>query len=118
MTSEPITTRDCTMPTPEEMYTEASQLKSAGKLDEAVAKLQEILKIAPEHVLTHSALAVHLQKLGRPDEAIVHARRVTELEPNDPFSFTQLSVICQRCGRIQEAEYAKAMAAHKQMGLA
>ena len=98
------------MPTPDELYAEASQLKSAGKLEEAVAKLDEILKVAPDHVLTHSALAVHLQKLGRPDEAIAHAKRVTEIEPNDPFSFTQLSVICQRCGKIQEAEDAMAQA--------
>ncbi|HLJ10533.1 MAG TPA: tetratricopeptide repeat protein [Planctomycetaceae bacterium] len=98
------------MSTPEELYDEASKLKNAGKLPEAVAKLEEILKIAPEHVLTHSALGVHLQKLGRPDEAIAHARRVTELEPNDPFSFTQLSVIYQRCGKIPEAEDAMARA--------
>jgi tetratricopeptide (TPR) repeat protein len=98
------------MPTPDELYAEASKLKNAGKLPEAVAALEEILKVAPDHVLTHSALAVHLQKLGRNDEAVAHARRVTELEPNDHFSFTQLSVICQRCGRIQEAEDAMARA--------
>ena len=96
------------MPTPDELYSAASKLKSAGNLPEAVTKLQEILTVAPGHVLTHSALAVILQKLGRPDEALTHARKVTELEPNDPFSFTQLSVICQRCGRIQEAEDAMA----------
>lgn len=98
------------MATLDELYDEASKLKSAGKLEEAVAKLEEILKIDPDHVLSHSALGVHLQKLGRPDEAIAHARRVTELEPNDPFSFTQLSVIYQRCGRIPEAEDAMAQA--------
>lgn len=98
------------MPTPDELYAEASKLKTAGKLPEAVALLEEILKTSPDHILTHSALAVHLQKLGRNDEAIAHAKRVTELEPNDPFSYTQLSVICQRCGRIQEAEDAMARA--------
>ncbi len=98
------------MATADEMYKEATQLKSAGKLEEAVAKLQEIVKIAPDHVQSHMALGVHLQKLGRPDEAIVHARRVTELEPGDPFSFTQLSVIYQRCGKIPEAEEAMARA--------
>jgi Flp pilus assembly protein TadD len=98
------------MPNPDELYAEASKLKNAGKLPEAVAQLEEILSIAPDHVLTHSALGVLLQKLGRPDDAIAHARRVTELEPKDPFSFTQLSVICQRCGRIQEAEDAMAQA--------
>ena len=98
------------MPTPDELYAEASKLKSAGKLPEAVAVLEEILKTAPDHVLAHSALGVHLQKLGRNDDAITHAKRVTELEPNDPFSFTQLSVIYQRCGKIQEAEDAMARA--------
>ena len=98
------------MPTPDEQYAEASKLKSAGKLPEAVAVLEEILKASPDHVLTHSALGVLLQKLGKNDEAIAHAQRVTVLEPNDPFSFTQLSVICQRCGRIQEAEDAMARA--------
>jgi Flp pilus assembly protein TadD len=96
------------MPTPDELYAEANKLKSTGQTEAAVAKLQDILTVAPNHVLTHSALGVLLQKLGRPDEAVAHARRVTELEPNDPFSFTQLSVICQRCGRIQEAEDAMA----------
>jgi Flp pilus assembly protein TadD len=98
------------MPTPNELYDEASKLKNAGDLQGAVAKLEEILKIDPNHVLTHSALGVHLQKLGRLDDAIRHATRVTELEPNDPFSFTQLSVICQRCGKIPEAEAAMAQA--------
>lgn len=98
------------MPTADELYAEASKLKNAGKLEEAVTRLEEILKIAPDHELAHSALGVHLQKLGRPEEAITHAKRVTELAPNDPFSFTQLSVIYQRCGRIPEAEEAMARA--------
>ncbi len=98
------------MPTPDELYSEASKLKGAGKLAEAVLKLDEILEIDPDHVLAHSALGVHLQKLGRIDEAITHAKRVTELEPNDPFSFTQFSVILQRCGKIPEAEDAMAKA--------
>lgn len=98
------------MPTTNELYDEASKLKNAGDLPGAVAKLQEILKIDPNHVLTHSALGVHLQKLGQIDAAIHHATRVTEIEPNDPFSFTQLSVICQRCGKIPEAEAAMAQA--------
>jgi Tfp pilus assembly protein PilF len=94
------------MPTADELYDIASDLKEQGKLAEAIAKLEEGLLIDPIHVLSHSALAVHHQKLGESDLAIKHAIRVTELEPNDPFSFTQLSVIYQRCGRIPEAEEA------------
>ena len=104
------------MPTPDEMYDEAVQLKDQNDLAGAIAKLKEILVIDSTHVLAHSALAVNLQKAGSFEEAIEHAKRVTELEPNDPFSFTQLSVIYQRCGRIPEAEtamyQARAMSGH------
>jgi Flp pilus assembly protein TadD len=98
------------MPTPDELYDQASTLKDQGDLAGAVAKLREGLALDANHVLTHSALAVHLQKLGDKEGAIAHAIKVTELEPNEPFSFTQLSVICQRCGKIQEAEDAMAQA--------
>ena len=98
------------MATADELYDQASKLKNSGDLPGAVAKLLEILETNPDHVLTHSALGVHLQKLGRIDEAIQHAKRVTELEPGDPFSFTQFSVILQRCGKIPEAEAAMAQA--------
>ena len=96
------------MATADELFDQATAAKEAGDLVTAVARLEEALQVSPGHVLSHSALAVYLQKLGRKDEAIQHATRVTELEPNDPFSFTQLSVICQRCGKIPEAEDAMA----------
>lgn len=84
------------MPDRVRLYDEADKLKTAGKLDEAVVKLQEALAIDDAYGLAHSALAVLLQRLGRHEEAIKHATRVTELEPNDPFSFTALSVTYQR----------------------
>jgi len=98
------------MPTVTEMYDAAIRLRDAGDLEAAAAQLKEIEAQAPTHVLTHSALAVIMQKLKRFDEAIAHALKVTELEPHDPFSFTQLSVICMRCGKIPEAEDAMARA--------
>ena len=96
-------------------YDAATRLKEAGDLEGAVTELEAIVAEHPDHALSHSALAVHLQKLGRNDEAIKHAKTVCELEPNDPFSFTQLSVISQRCGLIQEAEDAMAHARAVQM---
>lgn len=103
------------MATADEMYDQAHALKDQGDLEGAVAKLKEILDVDPDHVLAHSALAVHLQKLGQPEAAVTHAKRVTELEPNDAFSYTQLSVVCMRCGLIQEAEDAMAKAREIQM---
>jgi Flp pilus assembly protein TadD len=97
------------------LYDEAIRLRDAGDLPAAADKLREILSLDPKHILTHSALAVMLQKLQQFDAAISHAVQVTELEPNDPFSFTQLSVIYQRCGKIPEAEDAMARARMMQM---
>lgn len=98
------------MSNPDKKYDEAVKLKEQGDLEGAVGVLKEIVQADPKHSLSHSALAVYLQKLHRADEAIQHAIKVTELEPDDPFSFTQLSVIYVRCGKIQEAEDAKAKA--------
>lgn len=77
---------------PHEIYKEAEKLKAAGKLEEAVAKYEEILAIDPQFVLSHHALAVAYCTLGNYDAAIRHALRACELEPNDPFSFMALSV--------------------------
>ena len=96
------------MPTLDEQYDDAIRLKDQGNMEGAAAKLLAIVTEVPTHSLSHSALAVVMQKLGRADEAIAHAKKVVELEPNDPFSYAQLSVICQRCGRIAEAEDALA----------
>jgi tetratricopeptide (TPR) repeat protein len=103
------------------LYDEADKLKAEGKLDEAVAKLEEALALDDSYALAHSALAVVLQRLGRHEEAIQHAVRVTQLEPNDPFSFTALSVTYQRAfagtnqmGYIRLAE--EAMERSRQLG--
>lgn len=98
------------MPTNEQMYDEADKLKDAGKLEEAVVKLNELLAQDPNYALAHSALAVIYGRLKKHDDAIRHGLKVCELEPNDPFSFTAMSVTFQRAGKIPEAESAMAQA--------
>ena len=84
------------MATAVELYNEADDLKTEGKLEEAVAKLNEALAVDEKYALAHSGMAVVLQKLGKHDEAVAHARTACELEPDDPFSFAALSVTLQR----------------------
>ncbi len=79
-----------------ELYDAADRLKEAGKLPEAVEKLNAALEMDDSYALAHSALAVILQRLDQHEEAVQHAARVCELEPDDPFSFTALSVTYQR----------------------
>ena len=79
-----------------DLYNEAEKLHDEGKIDEAVARLEEIVASDNTFALAHSALAVYLGKLGRHEEAVKHGQRVCELEPGDPFSFTAMSVTFQR----------------------
>jgi Flp pilus assembly protein TadD len=105
------------MPTPNELYDQAADLRDAGDKEGAVVKLDEAVALDPDFAIGHGMLAKLHADLAHAEQAIQHARRVAELEPDDAFSFTALSVIYQRCGRIPEAEHAKAMAYQKQMGL-
>ena len=102
------------MPTIDQLYDEAIDLQQAGKLDEAVGRLESLIVDHPDYALGHAALSVFYGKLGRYDEAVEHAQRVCDLEPNDPFSFMAMSLICQQAGRIAEAEQALGLAMEKQ----
>jgi Flp pilus assembly protein TadD len=98
------------MSTNEELYSQAERLKEAGKLEEAVAQLQQLTQQDVSYALAHSALAVLYGKLKRHDDAIRHGLKVCELEPDEPFSFTALSVTFHRAGKIPEAVDAMARA--------
>lgn len=102
------------MATVDQLYDEAINLQQAGKLDEAIAKLESLAVAQPDYALCHAALSVFYGKLERYDEAVEHAKRVCELEPDDPFSYMAMSLICQRAGRIPEAEQALGVAMEKQ----
>ena len=107
--------KDGQMASEVERYDEAIRLQEGGQLDEAVAKLEQLVADHPEYALAHAALSVFYQRLNRDDEAVEHAGKVCELEPDDPFSYVAMSTICQKAGRIAEAERALAQAHQAQM---
>jgi predicted Zn-dependent protease len=102
------------MSTVDQLYDEAIDLQQAGKLDEAIGKLEALVVTYPDYALAHAALSVFYGKLGRNDDAVEQSQRVCALEPNDPFSFMAMSLICQRAGRLPEAEQALSLAMEKQ----
>jgi Tfp pilus assembly protein PilF len=104
------------MPTANELYDEAVDLRDKGDKPGAVTKLEEAVAADPKFAIGHGMLAKLYADLAEADKAIEHAKKVVELEPEDTFSYTALSVIYQRCGKIPEAEHAKAIAYNKQMG--
>jgi len=104
------------MPTPNELYDQAVNLRDQGDKPGAIAILEEAVALDPAFTIGHGMLAKLYADIAQVDEAIAHAKKVVELEPDDTFSYTALSVIYQRCGKIPEAEHAKAIAYNKQMG--
>jgi Flp pilus assembly protein TadD len=92
----------------DDRYDAAQNIKNSGRLAEAVAELETVVRDHPDFALAYSALAAWCTRLERHEDAVKYARRVCELEPHDPFSFTALSVACMRAGRIAEAEDALA----------
>jgi Flp pilus assembly protein TadD len=105
------------MPTPNQLYDKATELREQGDQNGAVTLLEEAIASDPQFALAHGMLAKLYADLAESEKAISHAKKVVELEPDDAFSYTALSVIYQRCGRIPEAEHAKAVAWQKQMGM-
>ena len=98
------------MSTNVEMYDEAIALQGEGKVEEAIGKLQDLLKDDPDYALAHAALSKFYSLLDNHDKAVEHAKKVCELEPEDSFSFVAMSMICQKADRMEEAEQAMAQA--------
>ena len=102
------------MPSADQMYDEAIDLKEAGKLEDAVGKLEELIAEHPDFTLAHAGLSVFYGKLDRHGEAVEHAQKVCDLEPDDSFSYMALSIVCQKAGKMTEAEQAMSKAMEKQ----
>lgn len=94
---------------------ECEALRTGKQYEAAIDKAQEILKLDPQFVRAHLALAVLYEKVQKYQESCQHAEQACALEPSDSFNFAALSVTYQRAFEgtrdpafIEKAEYAMA----------
>jgi tetratricopeptide (TPR) repeat protein len=74
-----------------------------GAVDEAIAHLQEALRIDPSHAEAHSNLGVALARRGRAAEAIDHYRQALRLDPRQTQAYSNLGNALLARGQVREA---------------
>ena len=78
-------------------------LKSGGKLDEAISRYRQALRLSPGYADAHNNLGVVLQLLGRVNEAINEFRRAVELDPGHAKAHNDLGIALSTIGKFDEA---------------
>jgi Flp pilus assembly protein TadD len=78
-------------------------LAGAGKMDEALARLREAVRLDPDNADAQSNLGVVLGKVGKLDEAVTHYRQAIRIEPGDALTQTNLGNALSRLGEFPEA---------------
>ncbi len=63
------------MPTPNELYDQAADLRDQGNKEAAVTKLEEAVALDPGFAIGHGMLAKLYADLAKAEEAIAHARQ-------------------------------------------
>jgi tetratricopeptide (TPR) repeat protein len=83
---------------------EGWQLWQAQKLDEAAAKFQQAVKLAPDNANAWNGLGWATFNAGQPAEAENAFQKVLSLEPNHPAALNGLGQIDLSLGKYDEAE--------------
>ena len=89
---------------------------SAGADQEAVALLEEALRLDPNLTEAYEAFGVILGRTERYHEAIDVFKRLEEVAPDEPMVHTNLSLFYLKIGDKDEAERQKALATLKKFG--
>jgi len=66
------------------LFQQAVDMYNAGQTDDAVAALEKVLEVEPDHAKAHYMLGVALFNTGQTGPAADHLRRFIELAPDDP----------------------------------
>jgi len=82
----------------------ATKYLQAGRVADAVAQLNEALRLKPGDAEAHSNLATALQAEGQVAEAVQHAREAVRLKPDDDRVHFNLGNLMLAGGQADEAE--------------
>ena len=97
----------------EQLHHKAVEAFGRGRDEEAIAGLEECLRLDPSLADAYEALGVILGRTERYHEAIDIFRRLEEVAPAEPMVHTNLSLFYMKVGDRDEAERQKALAAGK-----
>lgn len=75
-----------------------------GNVAQAIAQLEEAVRLNPRFASAHNSLGTALLMRGRTQEALTHYARAIELEPNNAGAHNNLGSVLQSMGRVAEAE--------------
>jgi choline-sulfatase len=73
------------------------------RVEEAVAKMREVIRGDPKIMDAHLTLGNWLMRLRRPDEAIAAYREAVALKPDDDIALGNLAGVLTARGRVQDA---------------
>ena len=91
-------------------YSEALDLLSHGKLEEAAGAMEKLLAKSPDFLEGYEGLAVVYSRLNRLDDAIEVTQKLLEKDSENIMAHTNLSVFYMKKGMKEEAENWKAKA--------
>jgi tetratricopeptide (TPR) repeat protein len=79
------------------------ELKSQGRIIEAIDCYHRALKIKPDHANAYYNLGIAYDKLGCYNDAIDAYKQTARIEPNDAEAYYRAGVACDKAGRYNEA---------------
>ena len=91
-------------------YAGALDLFGAGKLEEAAASMEGILKDDPGFLDAYEGLAMAFSRLGRLDRAVEAMLELSRRDPASVMAHSNLSVFYMKMGLKEKAEEEKAKA--------
>jgi tetratricopeptide (TPR) repeat protein len=71
-------------------YSEANEQMRHNRFADAIATLEGVLRLKPNHALTHGKLGTALAAAGRRPAALEQLRAVAKLDPDEPYGHAML----------------------------